>query len=389
MNCISCKDNFYKINGTNNCYNETLKAQGYYLKENIFYPCEDNCKTCSDSKTEINGTISNNCLSCDYSTKNLYLVSTLKNCEPEEFKEKGYYLGQDPNNSNTKIFYECYFSCALCDKGNESSNHNCLTCRENFYPKKDDINPQNCYNKEEMIPQGYRLIDNYWIFYNEDNITINSTTPLKETKEQNNEPKNTETSLIGFSNSKNSESRRISEIKPSFIAYFYDENSLTDYVYLDFPVEIEEKINEINKAIYKITKQKNEANANCEKIKQKNKNIYGYYCEVEAQIDNKKSAVKIVDTNRFKFSALNKTFEYFSAIPSPLAKLLINDLLNIPKIFDTLIDSNLYILEHSKIEGSKSLYFNISGIIEENPKFQKTNFKLMVSMKSENGTSAS
>ena len=83
MNCISCMDNLYKINGTNNCYDETLKAQGYYLKENIFYPCEDNCKTCSDSKTDINGLISNNCLSCDYETKSLYLVSDLKNCEPE------------------------------------------------------------------------------------------------------------------------------------------------------------------------------------------------------------------------------------------------------------------------------------------------------------------
>ena len=159
---------------------------------------------------------------------------------------------------------------------------------------------------------------------------------------------------------------------------------MSDYEYLDFPVEIETKTNEINKAIYEITKQKNEANANCEKIKQKNKNIHGYNCEVDAQIDNKKSAVKIVDTSQFKFSALNKTFEYFSAIPSPLAKKLMNDLQNIPEIFDALIDSNLYILEHSKIEASKNLYFNISGIIEENPKIQKTNFKLMVSIESEN-----
>ena len=36
MNCISCKDNFYKIYGTNDCYNETLKEQGYYLKDNFF-----------------------------------------------------------------------------------------------------------------------------------------------------------------------------------------------------------------------------------------------------------------------------------------------------------------------------------------------------------------
>ena len=63
-----------------------------------------------------------------------------------------------------------------------------------------------------------------------------------------------------------------------------------------------------------------------------------------------------------------------------------NDLQNIPEIFDALIDSNLYILEHSKIEASKSLYFNISGIIEENPKIQKTNITLMISMKSENET---
>ena len=61
-----------------------------------------------------------------------------------------------------------------------------------------------------------------------------------------------------------------------------------------------------------------------------------------------------------------------------------NDLQNIPEIFDALIDSNLYILEHSKIEASKSLYFNISGIIEENPKIQKTNIKLIVSIESEN-----
>jgi hypothetical protein len=287
----------------------------------------------------------------------------LKNCEPEEFKEKGYYLAQDPNNSNTKIFYECYFSCALCDKGKESSNHNCLTCRENFYPKQYDINPKNCYNETEMIPQGYALINNYWTFYNE----------IKR-----------RTRIIGFSNSKNSGSRRISESKPSFIAYFLDENSLTDYVYLDFPVEIETKTNAIYKSIYEITKQKNEANSNCKKIEQKKKNIHEYNCEVDAQIDNRKSAVRIVDTSQFRFSTLNGTYKYFSVEPSPLAKKLMNDLQNIPEIFDALIDSNLYILEHSKIEASKSLYFNISGIIEENPKIQKTNIKLMASIESEN-----
>ena len=59
MNCILCKEGFYKLNGTNNCY-KTLN-NNFYFKENIFYPCDENCLTCSDGKNNI----SNNCLSCD------------------------------------------------------------------------------------------------------------------------------------------------------------------------------------------------------------------------------------------------------------------------------------------------------------------------------------
>ena len=164
MNCISCKDNFYKKLGTNNCYDESLKDQGYYLKDDIFYKCEENCKTCSNSKTITNGITSNNCLSCDFETKGLYLVSNLGNCEPESFKNNGYYLGEDPDNPDIKIFYKCYQSCSLCDKGEETSEHNCFKCKVNYYPLKvdKDNNPKNCYNAEEMLPQGYNLVRNYW-----------------------------------------------------------------------------------------------------------------------------------------------------------------------------------------------------------------------------------
>ena len=164
MNCISCKDNFYKKYESNNCYDISLTEQGYYLKDEIFYPCEENCKTCSNSKTTTNGIISNNCLSCDFEIKGLYLVSDLKNCEPESFKINGYYLDEDPNDSEIKIFYKCYRSCSLCDKGEELSEHNCLACKENFYPLKIDKDKslKNCYNQEEMIPQDYNLVRNYW-----------------------------------------------------------------------------------------------------------------------------------------------------------------------------------------------------------------------------------
>ena len=36
MNCISCKPNFYKINGTNNCFDNDLLDEGYYIKDNFF-----------------------------------------------------------------------------------------------------------------------------------------------------------------------------------------------------------------------------------------------------------------------------------------------------------------------------------------------------------------
>ena len=168
MNCILCKDYFYKINGTNNCYDDSLKDQGYYLKNDLFYPCEENCKTCSNGKTITDDIITNNCLSCDYITKSLYLVSDLHNCQPKSFKENGYYLKEEEDNPDVKIFYKCYLSCSLCDNEKvfdtltNKDNHNCLKCMENYYPLKNDINPKNCYNEEEMVPDGYILVRNYW-----------------------------------------------------------------------------------------------------------------------------------------------------------------------------------------------------------------------------------
>ena len=50
MNCISCKDDFYKLNETNNCYNKTLLNESFYFKDDMFYPCDDNCLTCSEGK---------------------------------------------------------------------------------------------------------------------------------------------------------------------------------------------------------------------------------------------------------------------------------------------------------------------------------------------------
>ena len=174
MNCILCKDGYYKINNTNNCIND-ITNKGYYLKDNIAILCAESCLTCSDGEADIaennldnNGnTITNttyNCLSCD-ENKNLFLVEDLNNCESLEFKNKGYYL--EENQSGIKIFHKCYKSCSLCDKDKEIDSttnkdiHNCNKCAENYYKLLNDNYEKNCYG-DEMLGQGYRLARNFW-----------------------------------------------------------------------------------------------------------------------------------------------------------------------------------------------------------------------------------
>ena len=147
MNCDLCIADYYKIFGTDNCYSEDLINQGYYLKDNYFYKCEENCLTCFDKKEiKDNNIIINNCLSCDKG-KGLYLVNELKNCESIEYKSLGFYLKEE--NNNIEIFYKCYRTCELCEKGlendiNNKEIHNCKKCAENTYILKD-----NCENCEE------------------------------------------------------------------------------------------------------------------------------------------------------------------------------------------------------------------------------------------------
>jgi hypothetical protein len=143
MNCELCKTNYYKINGTNNCYKNDILSQGYYFKNNLFFSCEENCLTCSNGKTILNEIESNNCLSCDKINKGLYLMNELNNCEPINYTNNGYYLKEDSN--GIEIFYKCYENCLICDNGKEGENHNCLACADNYHPRRNDIYPKNCY----------------------------------------------------------------------------------------------------------------------------------------------------------------------------------------------------------------------------------------------------
>ena len=149
MNCISCKEGFYKLNGTNNCYNRTLLNGSYYLKEDMLFHCDENCLTCSKDKNNL----SNNCLSCDIN-KGLYLVEKLNNCEYSNYS--GYYLD---TNHNIPILKQCYNSCKTCNRYFEYNistnvgNHNCIECKEGYYFKYETIN---CYDNK-TIEESYYL----------------------------------------------------------------------------------------------------------------------------------------------------------------------------------------------------------------------------------------
>ena len=179
MNCLTCINDYYILINTTNCITD-ITNNGYYLKDNIAYPCEENCLTCSNGQTIIDEydinknnidnnnntitTITNNCLSCDAS-KQLFLVENLNNCETEDFANNGFYLKEESD--GTKIFHKCYKFCATCDIGKtidpitNKDIHNCDRCIDNYYKKRDDENPNNCYG-DEMIRERYRLARGFW-----------------------------------------------------------------------------------------------------------------------------------------------------------------------------------------------------------------------------------
>ena len=51
QNCLECKKDYHKMEGTNNCYNDSIIEKGYYLSSNDskYYRCDIECKTCTNN----------------------------------------------------------------------------------------------------------------------------------------------------------------------------------------------------------------------------------------------------------------------------------------------------------------------------------------------------
>jgi len=94
-----------------------------------------------------------------------------------------------------------------------------------------------------------------------------------------------------------------------------------------------------------------------------------YLCEIQAEVKNLKS-LKIIE--QFEFSS-----QKIGVSVSPIAEKYMDNIQEIGNQFNYLLNSTLYILDHSQIEKDKNRYFNISGVINEpKPNFEKIELNL-------------
>ena len=162
-NCYESDNNKYEYNLKcyNNCTNGYLKDNNNTINK---CKCElEQCKLCPPVAL-----MNNLCTECNnnyYPKENDTLnLGEYINCykEPE-----GYYL-----DINDSLYKKCYFTCEKCDIKGDIINHNCIKCKENYYPYLMNINNNNytnCYKKCDY----YYYLDNQYNFH----CTLNYSCP--------------------------------------------------------------------------------------------------------------------------------------------------------------------------------------------------------------------
>ena len=125
--CEKCRDNYYFVEETKNCYQKGHPPVGYYFdeKEKNFKKCYKNCKTCNEKGTS---EYDMKCTSCD-NYEGYYFFSGTKNCI--KMPIPGYYINKEDNKIK-----KCDIACATCsyeairNENNEVTN--CDTCNKDY-----------------------------------------------------------------------------------------------------------------------------------------------------------------------------------------------------------------------------------------------------------------
>ena len=84
QNCLSCKDGYYFLFQTNNCYNSSIMEQGYYFSsfDSMYHKCDIDCKICIEDDS-IN---QQKCISCNNGAYLFPLNNSCLNSYPINYK---------------------------------------------------------------------------------------------------------------------------------------------------------------------------------------------------------------------------------------------------------------------------------------------------------------
>ena len=131
MNCKICINNYFLLNGTNNCYNESLLNKGYYLKNDTFYPCHKSCSKCNTPLDIIKE--NQNCIECNLKDDYYPLNEDNSLCYNNETIKEGYYL---KNETSSFVWKKCHERCKKCSREGDIFNMNCISCKSNLINNK-------------------------------------------------------------------------------------------------------------------------------------------------------------------------------------------------------------------------------------------------------------
>ena len=191
--CFKCIEGFILLGNKENdndpiiCDNRTNTSIGYFIKENVNYPCIEYCNICNSSF---------DCLKCDNIHKTNYdrtqCIDKVENCESysghdficDKCKGEYVFIGDDRENcviindksryytlDNGISYFPCNHSISNCDICNNNKNL-CSKCNENYYFIND--NRTFCFNDKNLSK--YYTIDN-GVSY----ILCNNTFPFCDT----------------------------------------------------------------------------------------------------------------------------------------------------------------------------------------------------------------
>ena len=136
MNCLLCKDNYYKIYGeNNNCYNEDLlnkaKLYGYYYNSTYwkFTKCDKACLSCNSGPNNDN----TNCIKCNEEKGFYPIYNNNSLCFNNKTIKEGYFLNKT---IEPYIWKKCYENWAISESQGNEAQMFCLSCKTNLISKK-------------------------------------------------------------------------------------------------------------------------------------------------------------------------------------------------------------------------------------------------------------